>query len=135
MLGTQPLLLAPLGDVRESEHTPDQLTVALYGIRPVLDRKARAVRAPHHLVVYMRPLMLSKRLVDAALLDRVGLSVRARVVHQFVHLPSEEIGVAPEAKQLGTCRVGKRAVAIEIYPVDPLASGVQQEAYQLVTTS
>ncbi len=122
----------PVADVDECDHATHQLAVTLHRVRPVLGRKGLAIRAEHHLIIDVRPLVLPKRLVDAALLDRVRLPVGPGVVHQVVHVLAQQLVDAVVAQQPGAGGVGERAVAVQIDPVDPLTRRVEQQPHLLV---
>ena len=90
------LYSTPLGDVDERHHAAREFSVVLDGIRPVLRGERLPVGAEHHLVVAVRALSPTKRLVDAAFLYRIRLAVGAGVVHQLVHLLAHDIVDAVE---------------------------------------
>jgi hypothetical protein len=71
--------------------------------------------------------MFSERLVDPALGHRVRIAVWAGVVHQFVHVPTQQVGIGLEAEQAHTRRVGEGAFSIQIDAVDPLSRRIQKQ--------
>jgi hypothetical protein len=48
-------------------------------------------------------------------------------MHEFVHVPAEEVLVTVEAEQAETSRIGERAIAVEVYTVDALTRRVEQQ--------
>ena len=132
LFGEQLFVAPPLADVHESEHAPHQLAVALHRVGPILGWKGSPVLAEHDLVIHVRPLVLPERAVDTAFLHRVRLSVGARVVHQLVHVPTQELCIVLEAEQPQAGGVRERAAAVQIDAIDPLTRRLQQQPSQLV---
>ncbi len=122
----------PFGDVDEGDDAPDQLALLRHRMGPVLDRERPAVLAEHHLVVDVRAPVVPECLIDAARLQRVGITVGAGVVHEIVHLLAQELVHAVESQQLGARRIGERAPPLEVDSVYPLARGIQEETHELV---
>jgi hypothetical protein len=85
------------------------------------------VGSPHDLVVHVNASSFSEGQIDLAFDHRVGVTVGESVMDEFVHVSSEEVGVAVEPEDAQGGGVGKSAVAIEINPVDPLPSRIQQQ--------
>ena len=86
------LISLPPGDVKEGGDGTNRFPVSEYRVRPVLGGEARAVFSPENFVVYVGTFSLSKRLVNAALSNRIRRAVRSRMVHKRMHVVFQQVG-------------------------------------------
>ena len=64
---------------------------------------------------------------DGAVVRRIGRPVRTRVVHQRVHVPSEQILDALVSERAETRRIAERAAALDVDAVDGLGRRVENQ--------
>ena len=126
------VLLEAFGDVHESDHAPDHLSVVLHRVRPVFSRKVCSVGVEHDLIGYVSPFAFLECLIYAAFLDRIRVSVGSGMMDHIVHVFAQNIGIAFKLQKFETERIGEGAVSIHIRPVNAFADGVQQQRAQVL---
>ncbi len=126
--------MASFGDINKRDNTTNELTVLFDRVRPILRWETRPIAPKHHFVVDMYAFVFAKSAIDPTFLNGIGVSVGARVVNEIVHVLSEKLFIALETKEPGARRVGKRAVAIHIDAVNPLAGRVEKQTNEFIAT-
>src|SRR5215203_131545 len=110
-----------LSDVLEGHYRAHHLAVLEYGGAHILDRKARAVLPPEHLVIPTVGGSILEHRIDWTLFTRIGGAVRFRMVEDVMLGTAYKVfGLPPRYACRG--RIDERGVPVQVQSEDPFTS-------------
>ena len=115
------------GDVDEGDDRPEDLAVAVDGVRAILDGDGPAIGPVEIILDAEDPYARMERLVDRAEVRRKGRPVGVAVVDELVHVATEDIVGRNEPKQAERRGIAEGAEAGGVDPVDSFADRVEEE--------